>query len=251
MYGAIRDAWAAAGWEAGPLGFPHQRRDPGRRWQAGADLRTRAISWTPGGGAVIGLPGLDSPPAPGTAAGLLAQLPVTAENPSHYDRDLFPHWSDTDADGCSTRDEVLISESLTPVTVGAGCAVSEGRWYSPYDDRTHTRPADVQIDHVVALSEAWDSGAQLWTTARREAFANDLGYPGSLQAVTGAVNQAKADLDPAQWLPPHPGDHCRYATTWVATKWRWALSIDPAERDRLTALLAGGCGQTPVTVNRA
>jgi hypothetical protein len=251
VHGAIRDAWAANGWEAGRLGFPTSGETPaagGRRVQT---FERGTITWTPAGGARIGLPGPDNPPAPRTAAGLLAQLPVTAENTSRYDRDLFPHWSDPDRDGCSTRDEVLISESLTPVTIGTGCAVSEGRWYSPYDDRTHTRAADLQIDHVVALSEAWDSGAHTWTTARREAFANDLNYPGALVAVTGAVNQAKADLDPAQWLPPHPADHCRYATTWVATKWRWGLLVDPAERDRLTALLAGGCGQTPVTVSRA
>ncbi len=116
---------------------------------------------------------------------------------------------------------------------------------------TAPTPADLQIDHVVALSEAWDSGGHLWTTARREAFANDLGYAGSLQAVTGAVNQAKSDSEPAQWLPPVVGGHCTYAVTWVAVKWRWGLTVDVVERSKLAQLLAGPCGERQVMVNRA
>ncbi len=252
VHGAIRQLWSSLGWETSSLGFPTS----GETGVAGTNWRRQTfqggvITWSPTAGAVVGLEPGGGGAAPGTAAALLAALPVTAENTSRYDRDLFPHWSDADRDGCDTRDEVLIAESQTPVRVGAGCAVSGGRWSSTYDGATWTRPADLQIDHVVALAEAWDSGAHQWTTARREAFANDLGYPGSLQAVTGAVNQAKSDSDPAQWLPPVAAEHCTYAVTWVAVKWRWGLNVDPVERARLGGLLTGACGASPVSVPRA
>ena len=221
------------------------------------NFQTGVITSSPTAGTVVGLePGGDGggPPdgtATSPAAALLAALPVLPEDTSRYDRDLFPHWSDLDMDGCDTRDEVLITESQTPVTLGPGCALSGGRWLSYYDAATWTRPEDLQVDHVVALSEAWDSGAHAWTTSRREAFANDLAYAGTLQAVTGAVNQAKSDSDPAQWLPPAADAHCTYATTWVAIKWRWSLTIDPTEQQALTRMLAGPCGQRTIPVTPA
>ncbi len=244
--GAIRDLWARLGWENSPLGFPTSDEYAvagGRR----TNFQNGVITWTPAGGAVVGT-GSGSAQ---TASALLGQLRVVAENTSRYDRDLFPHWSDADRDGCDTRDEVLIAESQTPVSVGAGCGISGGRWFSYYDAQTWTSPADLQIDHVVALSEAWDSGAHTWTTARREAFANDLGFAGSLQAVTGSVNQSKSDSDPAQWLPPVQTARCTYTTTWVAIKWRWGLTVDAAERNRLAELLSGACGARQVQVSRA
>ena len=94
-----------------------------------------------------------------------------------------------------------------------------GRWFSYYDRVSWTLAADVDIDHMVPLAEAWDSGARSWTTARRQAYANDLGDRRSLVAVTDNVNQAKGDQDPAAWLPQSPS--CRYVREWVAVKIRW------------------------------
>jgi hypothetical protein len=119
---------------------------------------------------------------------------------------------DADRDRCDTRAEVLYAEARTKPRVGVGCTLVGGRWYSPYDHRWWTRTSDVDIDHVVALAEAWDSGARRWSTASRRAFANDWGDAGTLAAVTDNVNSAKGDRDPAQWLPPYTAYRCTYIT---------------------------------------
>lgn len=180
----------------------------------------------------------------------VASLPVATEVRTGYNRDLFRHWIDADGDGCNTRYEVLIAEATTRPSVGSGCTLSGGRWLSYYDNATWTNPADLDIDHMVALAEAWDSGARSWTSSRREAYANDLGDSRSLVAVTDNVNQAKGDLDPAQWLPPLTSARCRYITEWVVVKIRWRLTVDTAEKNSLTSL-ANGCTNTTITVTRA
>jgi hypothetical protein len=165
-------------------------------------------------------------------------LRVAPEGPrTDYDRDLFPHWVDTDGDRCNTREEVLIAQSRTPAQVDPyGCKVLTGDWYSPYDNITTTDPTDLDIDHVVALAEAWDSGAAQWTTGRRRAFANDLDEPAALIAVTSTANRSKSDSDPTQWRP-RPDDWCRYATAWTTVKVKWDLSADHAEVDTLQEML--------------
>lgn len=95
----------------------------------------------------------------------VAELPVADETRAGYDRDLFPHWVDDDRDGCNTRKEVLIAEATTPPEVGPRCSLVGGEWYSYCDDATWTEQTDLDIDHMVPLAEAWDSGASVWTTA--------------------------------------------------------------------------------------
>lgn len=184
--------------------------------------------------------------APLTTA--IADLPVAAEVRTGYARSLFPHWVDADGDGCSTRNEVLISEADDPVTVGSGCSLSGGRWYSYYDQVSWTNPSDVDIDHMVPLAEAWDSGARSWSTATRQAYANDLGDSRSLVGVTDNVNQAKGDQDPAEWLPTY--SKCRYLRQWVAVKHRWRLSVNSGEKSALSSL-AAGCTNSTITVTLA
>ncbi len=184
--------------------------------------------------------------APLTTA--IGDLTVAGEVRTGYSRDLFPHWVDADGDGCSTRNEVLVAEADDPVSVGSGCSLSGGRWYSYYDRVSWTDPADVDIDHMVPLAEAWDSGARSWTTATRQAFANDLGDSRSLVGVTDDVNQAKGDQDPATWLPQY--DRCRYLREFVAVKLRWRLSVDAAEKQAMSSL-ASSCTNTTITVTRA
>jgi hypothetical protein len=179
-----------------------------------------------------------------------AGLPVATEVRTGYDRALFTHWIDADGDGCNTRYEVLIAEAVTAPTVGAGCSLSGGRWYSYYDNAYWTAPADLDIDHFVPLAEAWDSGARSWTSAQRRSFANDLGDDRSLVAVTDNVNQAKGDRDPTNWLPPVTGVRCRYITEWVAVKLRWRLTVDTAEKSTLVSW-ANNCPNVTVTVTRA
>jgi hypothetical protein len=186
----------------------------------------------------------------GTAAQLLSQLATLAEVGTGYSRTLFTHWIDADGDGCNTRYEVLIAESLTVPVVVAPCTISNTTWFSAYDGITEYLPADVDIDHVVALKEAWDSGAWNWTAERRRAFANDLDDQRSLIAVTDNVNAAKGDMDPAQWMPPRADAHCQYLFDWVAVKVRWALAVDLAERTAISTRLVA-CPATVLTVRAA
>ena len=121
--------------------------------------------------------------APLTTA--IDDLTTASEVRTGYDRDLFRHWVDADGDGCSTRKEVLIAEADDAADRRAAAARSRGgRWYSYYDRVLDRRRPTLDIDHMVPLAEAWDSGARTWTTATRQAYANDLGDPRSLVAVT-------------------------------------------------------------------
>lgn len=166
----------------------------------------------------------------------LAALKVASELPrSGYSRDRFgkDDWIDADRDGCDTREEVLIEESLIATRLGAGCSVLVGRWFSPYDGKTVTTATTIDIDHFVPLGEAWDSGAKKWTAAKRERYANELSDPVHLIAVTRSTNRSKSDRDPAQWMPPRADFGCEYVSTWIAIKERWKLTVDTAERDAL------------------
>lgn len=181
----------------------------------------------------------------GTLAQAVAAVPVASEVRTGYDRDLFRHWVDADGDGCDTRREVLIEEAEEAPTRGSGCSLTGGRWFSYYDGVSQYDIADLQIDHMVPLAEAWDSGARSWSASKRQSFANDLGDPRPLVAVTGGENTSKSDRDPAEWLPDN--QRCRYAEEWVATKIRWGLSQDSSEKSALSSL-ASGCASTRVTV---
>ncbi|WP_189106209.1 HNH endonuclease family protein [Streptomyces camponoticapitis] len=183
--------------------------------------------------------------APMSLTASINALPTADEDRTGYQRTSFKHWTDEDRDGCNTRAEVLIAESRIEPTIGPGCRVTGGEWFSYYDGETWTAPGDVDIDHVVPLAEAWDSGASAWSAQRRQAYANDLGSDVSLIAVTDNANQSKSDQDPAEWLPPLAGVRCTYVAEWVGTKLRWSLAADQAERAAL-ARVAEGCGQQQV-----
>lgn len=178
-----------------------------------------------------------APSVSSTALSDLNALRLAAEEDVGYDRELFEHWIDEDGDGCDTRVEVLQQETRTAISDG-GCSLAGGSWLSEYDGETWSDPSDVDIDHMVPLKEAWGSGANGWDGTRRREFANDLGFDGSLIAVTDNVNQSKSDRDPAEWLPPRAEYHCTYATTWVAVKKRWDLAVDTAEKDKLASMLS-------------
>ncbi|MEZ7006114.1 HNH endonuclease family protein [Streptomyces sp. AD55] len=179
---------------------------------------------------------LPTPVSAATARGYLASLKVAPENRTGYKRDLFPHWI-TQSGTCNTRETVLKRDGTNVVT-NAACAATSGSWYSPFDGATWTAASDVDIDHLVPLAEAWDSGASSWTTAQRQAFANDLTRP-QLLAVTDTVNQSKGDKDPAEWMPPRAAYHCTYVRAWVQVKYYYGLSVDTAEKTALTNRLAG------------
>ncbi|MFF7677428.1 HNH endonuclease family protein [Actinacidiphila glaucinigra] len=179
---------------------------------------------------------LPTPVSAATARTYLASLKVATENRTGYNRDLFPHWI-TISGACNTRETVLKRDGSGVVTDSA-CAATSGSWYSVYDGATWTAASDLDIDHLVPLAEAWDSGASAWTTAKRQSFANDLTRP-QLIAVTDNVNQAKGDQDPATWMPSRSAYACTYVRAWVQVKYYYGLSVDSAEKSKLSSVLSG------------
>lgn len=178
---------------------------------------------------------------------VLDSLRVAPEQRTGYDRDLFAHWSDLDGDGCDTRREVLIRDSRVQSSLDPDrtCWVVSGLWYSHYDGEWVQGPSSLDIDHLVPLAEAWDSGAHSWSADRREQFAND---EGALVAVTFGSNRSKGARDPAEWMPPNAEFTCPYVAGWVATKAKWDLSVDQRESDFLRGLLAGDCTGSTLTI---
>jgi len=199
------------------------------------------------------VPRVDAPqpapavPAQGTAAAALAKLPVKGRAPkTGYARTQFgPAWSDTDRDGCDQRNQVL-ARDLTAVTKRGRCVVLTGTLRDPYTGATiaFTRGQGtseaVQIDHVVALSDAWQTGAQQLDATTRQLLATDLG---NLLAVDGPPNQSKGDGDAATWLPPVKSYRCAYVARQVAVKARYKLWVTAAERDAIARVLASCPGQ--------
>lgn len=165
----------------------------------------------------------------------LAGLTITPERSgAGYDRDLFPHWVTIDG-ACDTRETVLAKQG-TGVETGADCYPTAGTWTSPYDGATWHRASDVDVDHMIPLKEAWESGAAGWSTDRRTKFANDLLNP-QLIVVTDNLNQAKGAQDPDEWTPPLRSFHCTYAAWWIAVKHAWDLTADTTEVAALDQML--------------
>ena len=169
----------------------------------------------------------------------LAEIPVVVEHRGDYNRDLFAVWSDVDGNGCDAREDVLAQEAMT-TTARHGC-ITEGTWYSVYDAQVLSSDSEVEVDHVVALKEAWESGAWEWAVELRINFANDTADGRTLVAVSIKSNNSKRDDDPANWLPSDPAAVCAYLVDWVAIKYRWHLSMDPVEWERVRRELANNC----------
>ncbi len=153
-----------------------------------------------------------------------------------YDRDTYDRgWRDHDGDCQTGRHEVLIEESVGPVSfVGDDtCKVESGQWIDPYAGVSATLASEVSIDHVVSLADAHRSGGWRWSHDWREAFANDLDDPATLAVSATSVNSAKGSASPDGWLPEEADARCRYAIAWVRVKTRWQLAITAAERKTL------------------
>ncbi|MCK1805779.1 MULTISPECIES: HNH endonuclease family protein [unclassified Micromonospora] len=208
-----------------------------RAWRRAATITAAALA-----AAVLavvnGQPASATPPgipSRATAQSQLNALTVAAQGSmAGYSRDLFPHWI-TITGACNTREQVLKRDG-TSVVVDSSCAATSGRWYSPYDGATWYAASDVDIDHVVPLAEAWRSGANSWTTSRRQSFANDLTRP-QLIAVTDNVNQAKGDQDPSTWQPPLTSYRCTYSKMWITVKYNWGLTLQSSEKSALQSML--------------
>ncbi|MFE7629954.1 DUF1524 domain-containing protein [Kocuria sp. NPDC057446] len=178
------------------------------------------------------------------AARALAALPVEAAGDgADYDRlARFGDWADPDGNGCDARNDVLARDLTGDVLDRDGCRVLSGTLEDPYTGRTIAfrrgplTSSDVQIDHVVALKDAWISGADRLTQGERTALAND---PLNLRAVDGPTNGEKSASDAAAWLPPNQSFRCEYVATQIAVKTRYELSVTAPERDAMADVLNG------------
>jgi hypothetical protein len=186
------------------------------------------------------------PTSTGRAVAALGTLPVKGRAPkTGYTREQFgAAWSDVDRNGCDQRNDVL-ARDMTKETFKPGtrsCVVLTGTLADPYTGRTiaFTRGQGtseaVQIDHVVALSDAWQKGAQKLTPERRKHLGND---PLNLLAVDGPTNQSKGDGDAATWLPGVRSYRCSYVARQVAVKVKYGLWVTQAEHDAIARVLAG------------
>jgi len=190
----------------------------------------------------------------GPAVRLLATLAVKERAPrTGYARGEFGRpWVDVDRNGCDTHDDIL-RRDLTATTLKPGtrpCVVLSGTLADPYTGaqiRYAHGVFGVDIDHVVALGDAWDKGAGQWPPERRLALAND---PLNLLAVDASANRSKGDSDAAAWLPPNHAYHCEYVARQIAVKAKYQLSLTRDEHAAIAAILAS-CPDEPTPVGDA
>lgn len=180
-------------------------------------------------------------PAAGTALAGLADLTVKGRGPkTGYTRDQFGAGWATRPDGCTTRQTVLRRDLANVKLLAADtCIVLAGRLNDPYTGAAITAKTtnidDLEADHVVALSDAWQKGARTLPPTQREVFANDLL---NLQTTIGAVNASKGDGDAATWLPPNTSYRCPYVARQIAVKARYNLSVTKAEKAAMLRVLS-------------
>jgi hypothetical protein len=181
-----------------------------------------------------------------TALAVLNQLEVKGRAPkTGYSRAAFTHWSDLNRDGCDSRNEIL-KRDLTQIVFKTGtrdCKVMSGQLLDPFSGKTlifSSSKSTVDIDHLVSLSNAWQTGAAYFDKKTRESLAND---PLNLLAVDAKLNRQKGDGDAATWLPPLKSFRCEYVARQVAVKAKYLLWITSAERDTILKVLDNCPGQ--------
>ena len=168
----------------------------------------------------------------------IAVAPVPADIPK-YSRSQWRHWTDEDGDCQEARQEVLISESLVDVAFESEreCRVATGRWYGAFTGTYVEVPGDLDIDHLVPLKNAHDSGGWAWSSAQKRAYANYLGDPDHLVAVTRGANRSKGAKGPEEWRPPDEDYWCQYATDWTEVKMEWGLTMTQRETEAVIVML--------------
>ncbi|WP_440069936.1 HNH endonuclease family protein [Streptosporangium sp. OZ121] len=178
---------------------------------------------------------LPEPSVPPIARAELNLLTVAEpRSTAGYSRDRFPHWS-TRAAACDARETVLARDGQN-VQRDDACRAVSGSWYSAYDGRTLSSADDVDVSHIVPLANAWRSGADTWTDAERESFANDLERP-QLLAVSAASNRSRGDQGPESWKPPLAASRCMYARAWADVKYHYRLTVTAEEKAALAEML--------------
>ncbi len=189
---------------------------------------------------------------PGVASGatstyelVIAVASIPAGIPT-YDRDDWRHWTDEDGDCQNARHEVLIEESRVDVTYRAKreCQVVTGEWFGAFTGTTVTEAGELDIDHLVPLKNAHQSGGWAWSPERKEQYANSLADPAHLIAVTSSANRSKGARGPDEWRPPDESFWCDYAVAWITVKQNWDLTATTPEAEALEEML-GMCASPP------
>ena len=168
----------------------------------------------------------------------IAVAPIPADVPE-YSRSQWNHWNDEDGDCQDARQEVLVSESLVEVTFESErqCRVGTGRWYGAFTGIYVEAPGDLDVDHLVPLKNAHASGGWAWSSDRKREYANYLGDPDHLVAVTRGANRSKGAKGPEEWRPPDEGYWCQYATDWTEVKMQWGLTMTQRETEVVIEML--------------
>lgn len=235
-------AGAGALWLWGPFVSSDAEADPD------ADLSSAVpLPPTDSGDGTVPDPGRTTAATGPLAIEVLDTVRVKGRAPkTGYSRDEFgQRWLDVDRNGCDTRNDIL-AEQLTDVVHSGPCKVMSGILDDPFTgqliefERGQGTSDRVQIDHVVALSDAWQKGAQSLTAEQRSWFAND---PLNLLAVDGPSNSAKGDSDAASWLPRNKGFRCEYVARQVAVKATYDLWMTQAEHDAIAKVLSSCPGE--------
>lgn len=186
----------------------------------------------------------------GSAMEALDGLRVVAHDIAPYDReaDFGGRWTDTDGNGCTTRQDVMARDAIELVDADGDCQPEQVVIADRYTGTAFVAldVADAHTEHVVSAHDAWLTGAQGWDQATREAFYQD---PLNLITVEGSVNMSKGDLNAAQWLPPYVDGHCEFAAHQVTVKAKYDLGVTDAEYAALSDILAGCPDQGLITVD--
>ena len=180
---------------------------------------------------------------PPTAISILNKLEVKGRAAkTGYTRSQFPHWSDLDRNGCDSRNDIL-KRDLKVIIFKDGtrdCKVISGELVDPFSGKKvlfnlNTAASNIDIDHIVALSNAWQTGAAYFDKDARSSIAND---PLNLLAVDASLNRQKGDGDAATWLPPLKSFRCEYVARQVAVKFKYKLWVTAPEKKAISRILS-------------
>ena len=185
-------------------------------------------------------------PAPTTTTTLVITVAEVPSDTPDYDRSDWRHWTDEDGDCQDARQEVLIEESLEPVTFETDreCRVATGQWWAPHLGHHLGNPSHLDVDHHVPLKNAHLSGGWSWDAAKKEQYANYLGEEYHLVAISSRHNRSKGARGPEEWAPPDNALWCEYATDWTSIKARWELTMTQVESEIVMDML-GTCENPP------
>ena len=190
-------------------------------------------------------------PTPEITNESLEALTVAELQSIDYNRDEWKLWDNITS--CWTvREQVLFDEAVAgslalldkndnPTSdLASACDIKSGKWIGVYTGKEFTNPSDLDIDHLIPLKHAAQSGGQAWDENKKRAFANDLGYVNHLIAVDAGANRSKSDRGPADWKPDNEGYWCEYATSWITVSKNYQLTISPADKAGVVEML-GNC----------